>query len=188
MPETTEAALVERAAAGDAGAVETLLLRHLGALRAYVRLRSGPALRAREGTCDIVQSVCRDLLGRLDEFRYPGEAAFRAWLYVTAQRKIADKAEHWSAQKRDVERQVPLEDVYRTLGSPSQAAMGREALLRLEAAFDTLSEDQREVILLSRVVGLSREEVAARLGRSEAGVRNLLSRALAELAERYDSA
>ncbi len=36
--------------------------------------------------------------------------------------------------------------------------------------------------MLSRVVGLSRAEIAVRMGRSEASVRNLVSRALAELA------
>jgi RNA polymerase sigma-70 factor, ECF subfamily len=185
-PEESE--LVARAAQGDLAAVEVLLQRHLAALRAYVRLRSGPSLRAKEATCDIVQSVCRDVLGNLERFQYPGESAFRAWLFLTAQRKIADKAEYWGAQKRDVGREVPLDDVYRTLGSPSAEAMGREALERIESAFDELPEDHREVILLSRVVGLPRDEVAARLGRSEAGVRNLLSRALADLAERYDTA
>lgn len=187
MEPDPEALLVERAARGDASAVEALLQRHMGDLRAYVRLRSGPSLRAKEATCDIVQSVCRDVLGNLERFQYPGEAAFRAWLFVTAQRKIADKVEYWSAQRRDVAREVPLEDVYRTLGSPSEAAMGREALARFEEAFDELKEDQREVILLSRVVGLPRTDVALRMGRSEAGVRNLLSRALAELAERFDA-
>lgn len=186
MIEEPEDVLVERAAQGDTGAVDLLLQRHLPGLRAYVRLRLGPSLRAKEETCDVVQSICRDVLGNLGRFRYPGESAFRAWLFMTAQRKIADKVEYWSAQKREVDREAPIEEVYRTLTSPSGAAMGSEAIERLETAFDALSDDQREVILLSRIVGLTREEVAARMGRSEAGVRNLLHRALAELSEHYD--
>jgi hypothetical protein len=53
----------------------------------------------------------------------------------------------------------------------------------LEAAFDELPEHYREVITLSRIAGLSRAEIAAHMGRSEASVRNLLSRALVVLAE-----
>ena len=39
------------------------------------------------------------------------------------------------------------------------------------------------MIVLTRVVGLTRAEVAERMQRSEASVRSLLTRALAELAE-----
>jgi len=198
-----DAELVQAAATGDASAVERLLERHLPGLRAYVRLRTGAVLRHHESSSDLVQSVCRDVLENMDRFRYPGEAAFRAWLYATALRKIADRAEYWKAAKRDPGREVPLDprrassaptagddarllDVYRASFSPSQAAMGREALVRIEAAFEKLPDDYREVIVLSRVVGLSRAEIAERMGRTEASVRNLVSRALAELAEHLE--
>ena len=91
--------------------------------------------------------------------------------------KRAEEAE----EKRDAARDVPLEGadeallaVYRTsFASPSAHAMGREAMERLESAFDRLPEDYREVIVLSRICGLSRAEVAASMQRSEASVRNL---------------
>jgi len=196
-----ERALVDAAADGDGRAVEALLERHLPSLRAYVRLRAGAKLRARESASDLVQSVCRDVLQNLDRFRYPGESAFRAWLYATAMRKIADRAEYWGAARRDPAREAAplphaahsgadeqrLFDVYRdSFASPSQEAMGREALARIEDAFERLPEDYREVIVLSRIVGLSRAEVAGQMQRTEASVRNLLSRALAELAEHLD--
>jgi len=199
-----DAALVEAAAGGDRTAVEQLLERHLPSLRAYVRLRAGAVIRRHESNSDLVQSVCRDVLENMDHFRYPGEAAFRAWLYATALRKIADRAEYWKAAKRDAAREAVgapagghapsaaddgrLLDVYRSsFSSPSRAAMGREALDRIEQAFEKLPDDYREVIVLSRVVGLSRAEVAEQMGRSEASVRNLVSRALAELAEHLQS-
>jgi RNA polymerase sigma-70 factor, ECF subfamily len=189
--------LVEAAAAGDAAAVDALLAQHLPGLRAYVRLRAGPMLRARESASDLVQSVCRDVLENIDRFRYPGESAFKAWLFATAMRKIADRAEYWNAGKRDVAKEVlaldapvggesgqdaQLADVYRSVCSPSRVAMGREVMERLEGAFEKLPEDYREVVVLARIVGLSRAEIAEKMGRSEASVRNLLSRALAELA------
>ena len=177
---------------GDPGALEELLVRHLPGLRAFVRLRAGPQVRAREAESDLVQSTCREVLSRRAEFRYGGEAGFRHWLYTTALRKILDKHEHHTALKRDARREQPAEDeatfldAYRRFASPSGALVTREELQGIEAAFARLPEDYREVILLSRVVGLSRPEVASQMGRSEGSVRNLLHRALLQLSALLD--
>ena len=61
--------------------------------------------------------------------------------------------------------------------------MAGEQAERIERAFQGLPPDYREVILLSRIVGLSRAEAAREMGRSESAVRNLLHRALAQLAQ-----
>ncbi len=191
---TDEAELVARAQAGDQSAVELLFERHLPALEAYVRLRAGQAFGGREAVSDIVQSTCRDLLQGIDGFRHGGAGAFRHWLYAMAARKIADKFAYHNAQRRDQGREAPSEAASGVmaalaagLASPSQHAQAAELLGRLERAFAELSEDEREVVLLSRVVGLSRAEVAAALGRTENAVRNLLNRTLAKLAARLDT-
>lgn len=134
------------------------------------------------------------MLEQLDRFQGNGEAGFRAWLYATALRKIADRAEHWNAQKRDPAREVALDDergsdpglaaAYSSVSSPSLHAAGREALDRLELAMDTLSDEQREVIVLSRIAGLSHAELAERLGCSEPTARQRVFRSLATLAQR----
>lgn len=185
--------LIHGALQGDPAAVSALIEKHLPGLRAYVRLRCGAAMRAKESTSDIVQSACRDVLENIERFRYRGEAGFRAWLYATAMRKIADRAEYWGAAKREAKREVPLVigqgsdqgvlDVYSSVCSPSQAAIGNEAAARLEAAFDTLAEDDREVIVLARVVGLTHTELAEHLGVSAGASRMRLFRALANLSE-----
>ena len=196
-PERTSRILLARATRGDDAAVEELLLRHLAGLRAFIRLRAGGVVRRREAESDLVQSVCREVLARAAEFRYGGEAGFRHWLYTTALRKILNKREFHTAGRRDVrlEAAAPgggdgddavLLDAYGRFASPSRAAIAAEELERIEAAFVHLSDDHREVILLSRVVGLSRAEIAAEMGRTEASVRNLLHRALAHLAQLLD--
>lgn len=185
-----EPQLLARATQGDARAIEELLARHLPALRAFVRLRVGPALRARESASDIVQSACRDVLQDAGRWQYNGEAGFKAWLYATALRKIADRAEYWGAQKRAAAREVPLQgagsedgllEVYRSVASPSEEAAGREALARLEAAFDRLDDGEREIIVLARVVGLTHAQIGEQLGIAEAAARKRLFRALAAL-------
>lgn len=187
-----DAHLAERAARGDQAALDALLEAHLGDLRAFVRLRIGPELRAREASSDLVQSVCREILQKGESFRHPGDAAFRRWLFTTALRKIADRADHWRAEKRDGGREEPwpthggdaeLAPRYRAFSSPSQHAIAREELERVESAFEQLSEEQREVVTLAQVAGLSRAEIALHMGRSEGAVRVLLHRALARLTE-----
>jgi RNA polymerase sigma-70 factor (ECF subfamily) len=109
-------------------------------------------------------------------------------------RKVSDRWEHWTAAKRDVGREVAaagdsrggigeLAACYSSFASPSGAAMLREELERVEAAFEQLSDEQREVITLAHLAGLSRAEIAAQMGRSEGAVRVLLHRSLARLAE-----
>jgi RNA polymerase sigma-70 factor (subfamily 1) len=173
--------------AGDEQALQRLMSEHLPGLRAYVRLRMGPTLRAKESCSDIVQSACREVLAHMDRFQHPGEGAFRAWLYTTAQRKIANRAEFLAAARRDVAREQAADTAvlgaYASFCTPSDHAMGNEALQRIEHAFDGLSESHRDVIVLTRVLGLTRQDVAEKMGRSEASVRSLLTRALAELAD-----
>jgi RNA polymerase sigma-70 factor (ECF subfamily) len=185
--------LVNRLAGGDAAAIEPLLERHLPGLRAWVRLH-GRALRAQESSSDLCQSVCRDVLENLGRFQYGGEGAFRHWLYTTATRKIRNRQKYWLAQKRDAGRDVPmvgparsgsdehLMDAYASICSPSEDAIAREEIERVEAAFARLSDDHRDVILMARVAGLSHAEIAERMDRKEGAVRALLFRALAQLA------
>ena len=72
--------LLARVETGDAPALDALLVRHLPSLEAYVRLKAGAAVRARETLSDVVQSVCVEVLRDADRFEYRGEAEFRHWL------------------------------------------------------------------------------------------------------------
>jgi RNA polymerase sigma-70 factor (ECF subfamily) len=179
--------LLAAAQKGDEQAVQSLLHRHLPQLRAFIRLRCGAELRAKESASDLVQSVCRDVIQNMGGFQWEGEAAFRAWLCTAAARKVADRAAYWNTARRDVAKEATGGDeallmVYRQSASPSEVVQGREALERIEGAFDKLPEDYREAIVLSRILGLPREEVAKRMGKTEDSVRHLLFRGLAQLA------
>lgn len=201
--DSLDARLASEASRGDPPAIEALLARHLPGLRAYVRLRAGPAVRARESVSDVVQSTCREVLENLDRFRWGGETGFRRWLYTTALRRILNKHEFHTAQRRDMRRDVPLQDAARvgasgegrlpdllayaaSLSTPSGVAIAREQAERIETAFDGLSDEQRELIVQSRLLGLSHREIAEASGRSEGAVRVALHRALVRLAALLD--
>ncbi|MFM1871844.1 MAG: hypothetical protein RL398_1266 [Planctomycetota bacterium] len=179
--------LIERASAGDAVAVESLLTEHLPALRAFLRLKAGPGILAKESMSDLAQSVCRDILENAERFRFGGEPEFRKWLFATAMRKIADRHEHWQTQKRRSTKEIQVEEQDALSGmasiyTPSHQAMAREELARVEAAFARLSPDKQEVILMARLMGMPHAQIAQELGKSEVAVRAMLSRALADLA------
>ncbi|MCB9876644.1 MAG: sigma-70 family RNA polymerase sigma factor [Planctomycetes bacterium] len=172
-------------------AVDELVQRHLAALRAFVRLRMGAELRAREESCDIVQSVAREVLRHRDRFRHGGERGFREWLFTTASRKVSNRLKRWRTEKRSVARERPAELPSQLAGlspSPSRHASAREELVAVEAAFDLLTPEQRDIVTMSRLLGMGHGEIAARLDKSEVAVRKILSRAVARLVAALASA
>jgi len=181
--------------------VEQLLERHLSGLRAFVRLHSGPVVRAREAQSDLVQSVCREVLEGVDAFDYRGDAAFKLWLYQTARRKIIDRARYWKRDKRAAAKEVAFDPLarrdqsgannllheYATFCTPSQDAILHEEQARIERAFTRLSAEHQQVITLARIVGLSHKEIGEQMKRNEAAARQLLHRALAQLSKHLES-
>ena len=182
--------LIRRATSGDSTAVEALLSEHLSRLRAFLRLRMGRAVRAKESTEDLVQSVCREALERLDGFEYRGEASFRHWLFRQAEHKVIDRGRFYGREKRDIGREVPIDAAHddretlrgmESLFTPSQDAIANEELERVERAFQELSPEYQEVILLARIVGLPHAQIAERMDKTVSATWTLLSRALARL-------
>jgi RNA polymerase sigma-70 factor (subfamily 1) len=187
MTEERTRALVHAATRGEQPAIDELVQRYLPRLHAYVRLRMGRALRQREASQDLVQSVCRELVSHFDELEYRDEHQFLGWLFTTALRKVQEKQRYHQREARSPDREVAGGDDEALAAAhwltPSRDAIGRERLERVADALANLPDDYREVIGLARIAGLSHREIAARLGRSEAATRKLLGRALASLGE-----
>lgn len=183
-------ALLQQVTQGDELAIDALLEAHLPALLGYVRSHVDPMIRNHESCADIVQSVCREVLEEQDSFDYRGMPAFRKWLFTKALSKLINRKRFYLAEKRNPDREISpslfstnnkIEDLYASMYSPSQAAMAREDIVRLESAFAQLPADYQEVIRLSRFVGMSHAEIAQEMGRQEGAVRVLLHRALGRL-------
>jgi RNA polymerase sigma-70 factor, ECF subfamily len=192
MAESDSEDLILRAKSGDAKAVEALIRRHIGGLRIFVRARMDPVLRAQESSSDLVQSVCHDVIEKLHMYECQGEGSFRNWLFTMALNKLHDHERFHSAQKRDVAREehasmdrLQPEDLaraYQALTSPTQHAIHEELVTVIEATLDQMPANYREVILLSRIVGLNHDEIAQQMDTTTGNVRVLLHRALARLA------
>jgi RNA polymerase sigma factor (sigma-70 family) len=183
----SDESLARRAAAGEEAAFADLVARHADRLRAWVRLRGGPG-SARESCSDVVQSVLVRVHEDLAEFEDRGPGSFRNWLLAYARGVLQNHRRSARAARRSPDREDDrsLSQVYRSVHTPSRAAAAREEVERFERAFASLDEDERELILLARIEGLSHAEIAERTGRTEVACRKALSRALFRLSARLD--
>jgi len=191
--------LVERAQQGDAAALNDLFASYHGVMVELARRRLGPRLRQKEDADDLAQTTFREATRDFQQYEYRGEGSFLRWLLQILQNKIRDKAEYYSATKRDVGRErlghdgrqgeegqhfdPPATDLSVT------QIIGREEEFRiLRDALETLSADHRRAITLVFFQGLSLREAGERMdGRSEDAVRMLLRRAESHLLERTRS-
>jgi RNA polymerase sigma-70 factor (ECF subfamily) len=182
---------VGAARSGDRTAYDQLFTRNLPALVAYLRAKVGGALAERESVNDLAQSVCREVLRDLPELEFGGEEQFRAYLFLQASRKVVDRYRYHKQEMRDPARQEPLPTeseaaavlgAFAPLASPSRVAGAKEELSIVEQALQQLPDAQRDAVLLSRIAGLSYEEIARQKSISESAVRGLVARGLARLA------
>ncbi|MBK8977763.1 MAG: sigma-70 family RNA polymerase sigma factor [Planctomycetes bacterium] len=177
-----------RATRGDRPALEELLERNLPRLHAYVRAKAGPRLLARESHADLVQTVCRAALEGLDGFEFRDEVQFRHWLCQVAWRKLAGRGRRLRSARQDAAREAPVDVHASGFGAwlseltPSRDASAREQVELVEAALDSLTDEQREAVVLRRIVELDYADIAAAMGKREVAVRNLVYRGLARLA------
>jgi len=114
----------------------------------------------------------------LDGFTGP-EAAFRAWLFAIARRKVIDRIRYEtrrpSASWEDLDAIAPrLRDV-------ADEVVEEDETRRALALVRTLPADQSEAVLLRVVAGLDYAEVAEVMGRSTGAVRVLVHRGLKRL-------
>jgi RNA polymerase sigma-70 factor (ECF subfamily) len=161
--------IVLAARAGDRDAMRQLYVLHVAAVHAHVLRIVGDVNDAD----DVTQQVFAKLLTGLDRYR-PGEAPFVGWVLRVAHNAAIDHVRRVRA--------VPCEEVEEAEARDDRRA--EEARSSLQAALASLPRDQRDVLLLTHLVGLSPREIADLLGRSVRSVHGLhyRGRAAARLA------
>jgi RNA polymerase sigma-70 factor, ECF subfamily len=158
-----ERALVERAKAGDDDAFEQLYRSHVQGVARHVRLRLGSVDE------DVVAEVFLRAWQGLANHRDMGRP-FGAWLYGIARNVIVDEL-------RTRGRTVAVADVPDRGVEPMTAE-----LLALREAIDGLPDDQRQVVRLKYLAGLTNDEVATALETTVGAVNTRRWRALRALA------
>jgi RNA polymerase sigma-70 factor (ECF subfamily) len=179
--------LILRAAEGDEQAAEALAKRYEGKVRAVIRRRLGPELRARVETDDIFQTSFFAALEDLVGFSYKGEAAFLRWLATVAERKMLMTARRHRAGKRDLRLEWPLDgvgDLPGQMTSPTQGAVRGELKEGIRSAVKKLPDPDRQVVELHSFKGLGFREVAEQLGLTDKNAaRHIFQRALKKMGD-----
>jgi len=192
--------LVALAQDGDESSLNELCQVYWSRVLWIVRLRMGKELRSRLESIDVVQDVLMYAFRSLGNFTYRNEGDFLRWLSKLVESRLRDDLKKLHAAKRDIRREVRFDSHGRTTQggnirtggpieatTPSEILSKRENLTRLEKAIDLLKPEYREIIVLTKIEGLSYKEIAARLGKSDEAVRKMVSRAIETLINVYET-
>jgi len=135
-----------------------------------------------------LKDLCQDVYVRVYEAaqkEMPVPA--KAFVFATARNLLIDRVRK--------EKLVPIEAMadLDALGialdepGPDRSVIARQELRRLQTALDQLPPRQREAVLMRKIEGLSRPEIAARMGIAEPTVSVHLAAGMATLADFFHS-
>jgi RNA polymerase sigma-70 factor (ECF subfamily) len=176
----TTLSLLKRAAAGDRDAVDRLFARYAPALERWARGRLPRWARDIADTNDIVQDAMLQTFRGLGRFEYRGDGALHAYLRQSVLNRIREELRRHGRRPVHEALESEVED---DGASPLEAAIGREAVERYEAALATLSADDREAVIARFELGLTHQEIAEALGKpSPDAARMMVARAVVQLA------
>ena len=167
----TEDRLMRRVAGGSRDAMNRLYAELAPPLYNYLLRLVGDPARAD----DALQTTFLNAWQGRASFR--GQGA-RPWLFVIA-RNAVFRSQPSGAVLEPIERAA-------STGSPAEEHEAAELADRLDAVLARLPADTREAIVLSRVSGLSIDEIAALLGLSNGALRVRLSRGLNRIKEELE--
>lgn len=150
---------VKRAQEGDREALGFLYARFADNVYGYVH----SIVRDQHEAEDITQQVFAKLMRVIGKYE-EREVPFLAWILRVARNVAVDHIRR--------RRPIPVEEV-RTSDEDGRSAIGSERMKDLQEALATLPHDQREVLVLRHLAGLSPTEIAERTGRTEGSVHGL---------------
>ena len=167
--ETSE--LVERARTGDRDAWEALYRRAYPRLLAYAMRRVDA-----DGARDAVSETMARAVANIGRYRpVSGTGGFEGWLFGICRHVVLD------AQRAAGRRGYGPAPETVSHVDPAEGLVSAEEAEAVRRAFALLSDDDRELLELRVIAGLSAEESAAVLGRRPGAVRMAQSRALSRL-------
>lgn len=174
--------LVERASAGDPGAVDEIFALAWPYVLAYCRQRLGGYATGWHLAEDTAQETMLTVVSLLPGYRQ-ADVPFPAFVYLMARRRIADVHRVRSRNRED------LDGGHESLGlvrdpaeSLEAAAITRDELRRALATVDRLLDRRSAVIVRMSAEGYSAEEIGRAVRMKAGAVRVAKHRALAELA------
>ena len=173
---------LRRSAAGDRDAFDEIVLRHHASVFRLARLLASGMEEAE----DVLQQTFLSAWRGAGQFR--GEASVRTWLLTIARHAALRMRERRTREPLD---ETPLDELGMRAGwgapDPETLAVAAERRGLLAAAFAALSAEDREILTLRDLEGLSGDDAAALLGLSVPAMKSRLHRARLTLAARVKS-
>jgi RNA polymerase sigma-70 factor, ECF subfamily len=148
---------VERAKQGDQEALRYLYVQYSNNIYGYVR----SIVRADHDAEDVTQHVFAKLMTAIVKYDDRG-IPFFAWLLRLARNVAIDHL-------RSI-RAIPVEEV---ISADAEFEDGLDDVMSIRDAIATLPADQRQVVFLRHVAGLSPGEIAEIMGRTEGSIHGL---------------
>jgi RNA polymerase sigma-70 factor (ECF subfamily) len=155
-----------------------------------------PRLRPRFDASDVVHDALLRAHANQGGFRGTTEAERIAWLRRILTNALRDRIDYEWAEQRYPGLERPIEDMVtessvrvdafladQVQQLPSQAVQRQELWARVAAAIEQLPEDQRDVVILRKMMELPVEQIAKQLGRTRKSVAGLLARGMHRLHE-----
>lgn len=175
-------ALVQQCAAGEESACTRLVTDH----QRMVYQLSLHLLGDPQEALDLSQEVFLRVFRTLGQFR--GHSALRTWIYRIVVTQASNRRRWW--RRRHQAQQVALDEHVASHGDladgrpfsmPDQVAEQQQTARQVWAALDTLPFDQRSILVLREIDGLSYEEIGYSLGVAVGTVKSRLARAREQL-------
>jgi len=177
--------LIERIKNGDREALSALFEKYCRRLAVLIHYRLSPELRSFFEVDDILQETFLKAFRDFDQFTYQSPGSFMSWLARIADHVMADLARSQGRQKRHAAEMLRFRSESNPSGpepvdsrTPSRVLAEEEGLRRLLEKLNLLPENYRKAILLMKVEGLTTQEAAVRLGKTNEATALLLHRAL----------
>ncbi len=163
-----EKELVIKAKKGNIDAFCTLYDNYKRKLYSYAYYKLGN----REDAEDVVQDCMLTAFEQLNKLKNP--KAFSSWLYTILYHGCMSAIKSQIKEKNNLD----IDDLKNTLSYENDVNIQRE---ELKQALGILKEDEKNIVLLSVVVGLNSKEIAKITGLTAGNVRQKLSRSLAKM-------
>ena len=171
-------ALVQECAAGSEDACTRLVTDH----QRMVYQLALHLLGYQQEALDLSQEVFLKVFRTLPQFR--GQSTLRTWIYRIVVNHASNRQRWWRRRRRS--QQVAIEEHtaqhgelpdVREFSMPDRVLQERETAGRVWQAMDQLPFEQRAVIVLREIEGLSYEEIATSLDVAVGTVKSRLARA-----------
>jgi RNA polymerase sigma-70 factor, ECF subfamily len=171
-----EASLVVRATQRDTVAFERLYSLYFDRVYRYVRLRLDNPADAE----DVTATVFYRAWSQIDRFSPKHDASFAVWLYRLARNLIVDTYRR-ARVVLPLDRAIEHDAGGEPTGDAENEVEWRLTIAELRVALLALTDEQREVVVLRFVEGLSARAVGEIMGKQEGTVRGLQYRAIEAL-------